>query len=225
MSEILTLASEFIERMANPAYGTAVNEEYSLRFAELLSRDRLPGLLREEAQRVTDVNALGGHGWLWFLNWARANDLRLHETLLLDLADRWSSVFMQVLIIDVATRGIALPSWPVTDLEEFPNEWLRGLLRLAVRQEERETPERDNRFEDEANREQPARTARAETTLISLMQVGRPVTVEAAAALLHHPWIGHDQLVRFYFSRLTTMDAETRREWGRQLRMEDGRRA
>ena len=29
MNEILTLASDFVERMSNPAYGVRVNEDYS----------------------------------------------------------------------------------------------------------------------------------------------------------------------------------------------------
>ena len=33
MTALLTLASEFIERMSNPAYGVLVNEEYAIRFA------------------------------------------------------------------------------------------------------------------------------------------------------------------------------------------------
>jgi hypothetical protein len=121
MSEILTLASDFIERMTNPAYGTAVNEEYSLRFAELLWRERLYGVLADEAKQLTDSNTFGSHGWLWLLNWARAHEIDLNERLLLELADRWSNVFMQTLIIDVATRGTEAPRRPITLIEEFPH--------------------------------------------------------------------------------------------------------
>lgn len=70
MSAVFPLASEFIDRMANPAHGIRVNEEYSLRFAKLLSSEEFALLLRREASRLKDPDDLTAHGWLWLLGWA-----------------------------------------------------------------------------------------------------------------------------------------------------------
>jgi len=58
MSEVLTLASDFIERMSNPAYGILVNEDYSTRLGTLLSSDRFDGLLRREVEQLNDPESL-----------------------------------------------------------------------------------------------------------------------------------------------------------------------
>jgi hypothetical protein len=219
MTEILTLASDFIERMSNPAYGAAVNEDYSLRFARLLSGERMVELLRHEAERVRDPEALTGHGWSWFLNWARSEDLDLNGDLLLALEEQWSSVFMQTLIIDVATRHSPWSGWQMNYVSEFPDEWLRHLMSRAIRQPVREERSTSRHEGEEALREAPPRTARAESTLIALLQVGREVTIDAAATLLHDPWIGHEQLVEFYFLRWNRLDQDTQRIWSQRLRM------
>jgi len=214
MTEILSLAADFIERMSNPAYGLAVNEEYSFRFAHLSDDDGVDGLLRHEAERVRDAGALSAHGWIWFLNWARANDVALGGDLLLDLMDRWASVFMHVVIIDAATR---YAQWPerrrgVFHPAEFPDDWLRETMMRALRQERPEIGEKNRDLALE-----PPRTERAENLLIALMQVDRPITQDAAAALVNHSWAGQPRLAEFLLSRLKPMDRETRRLWAKQL--------
>ena len=222
MTEILTLAADFIERMSNPAYGVAVNEEYSLRFAQLLERERVAGLLNSEAREERDVNALTAHGWLWFLNWARGNDLEVNGDLLLDLSDRYSSVFMQVLIIDVATRNVeSVRTGGVATVDDFGNDWLRALMIRSIRQEPQPEVEEKRPFDGqervERNEERPVRTGRAETSLLALLQVDRPITINAAATLLRHPWAGRDQLANFYRWRVSDLEAESREMWEERL--------
>ncbi len=55
MSGLLSLARDYIERMANPVYGFAVNEEYSLRFAELLATEGFESSLRREVEELRDT--------------------------------------------------------------------------------------------------------------------------------------------------------------------------
>jgi hypothetical protein len=220
MSEILTLAADFIDRMSNPAHGIAVNEEYSLRFAQLLGQERTFSILRDEAARVRDVNTLSAHGWFWFLNWARGHELELNGELLLDLSDRWASVFMQVLIIDVATRNRRMRELgQARHVAEFQDEWLRQLLTRSVIQEQR-PPERRNEPEEGHSEEQvPVRMGRAETTLLALLQVGSDLTLAAAATLLAHPWPGRGRLREYYEWRLSDLEPETRAAWEQRIRL------
>ena len=104
MSHVLALASEFIERMSNPAYGIKENEDYALRFGTLFKSEGFEDMLREEIAQINDTKILSPHGWLWLLSWARSKNVSLNDSLLLDLCKSQSSVFMQVLTIDVATR-------------------------------------------------------------------------------------------------------------------------
>ncbi len=123
---------------------------------------------------------------------------------------------MQVQIIDLGT--LDTENWNRgrhAALNEFQHDWTRKLLQRAIRQERQEVTAKESRETAEA---QP-RTARAETTLIALLQVGRPITVEAAATLLHHQWAGSIQLENFYYSRAADWDEETQRNWADALRM------
>lgn len=108
MSEVLTLASDFIDKMSNPSYGIHVNEDYSLRFAKLIENNEFVGPLVTEIRRLRDVNTFSPYGWLWILNWARSKRINLNSTLLLDLTEKWSSISMQALVIEVATQGADL---------------------------------------------------------------------------------------------------------------------
>lgn len=59
--------------------------------------------------------------------------------------------------------------------------------------------------------------ARAEQALIAFLQVGTPVTLAAASALLRYQWLGHEQLSSFLNAVNMTLDEETRGNWSRQL--------
>jgi len=103
MPDFLNLTADFFERMVNPAYGATVNEEYGLRLAALLSDERARSLLAHEVAQLSDPNTLTAHGWLWLLSYTRSNSIALSPDLLLQLAERWSSVSMLVAVIDAAT--------------------------------------------------------------------------------------------------------------------------
>ena len=212
MNEMLTLASDFIERMSNPAYGVRVNEDYSLRFAALLSSDEFPGLLRHEVAQLNDPSTLSPHGWLWLLGWARSEDIPLSDSLLLRLTEAWSSVFMQVAAIDLATRRA---DWrrqdSIAPLREFGNPFLRDLMTRCTYVDDGER--RDYQY---------IPTARAESCLVALMQVGTEITLDAASALLNHPWIGSRLLVDFFWSLCSEFDDDTRETWVSRLRPPSG---
>jgi hypothetical protein len=209
MSQVLMLASEFIEHMSNPAYGILENEDYAMRFSSLLASEGFEDMLSKEVLKLKDPESLSPHGWFWLLNWARSKNIRLDDKLLLDLSESLSSVFMQVVIIDVATRRWSdwHPREEVTPLEKFDHSWLNMLIRKStkIRREEfieppyKELPEIDTR--------------RSEIVLVALMQVGSAITIDAARTLLNHEWEGQRQLVEFFWSLCNELDEETRREW------------
>lgn len=203
MSRVLALASDFIERMSNPAYGIRVNEDYALRFAALLSSDGFDGLMREEVTQLQDPETLSAHGWLWLLNWARSKEMSLNGELLLQLTTKFTNVFMQVAVIDLATRRA---DWArretIPPLEKFDHPWLSNLLHgctYVPAEDEMEVGYVDTR--------------RAETILTALMQVGSDIALDAASALLNHDWIGRSSLQRFFWSLCDELDDETRAHW------------
>jgi len=208
MEQILTLASDFIEHMSNPAYGLRVNEDYSLRFAALLSSEEFPGLLGREVTRLEDPSTLSPHGWLWLLGWARSEGIPLKDSLLLHLTETWSSVFMQVAAIDLATRHVEWKRRDSVDpLQKFRHPFLRKLMTRCTYADD-----------EESRVHKHVQTARAESLLVALMQVGTDITLDAASALLNHPWTGRPFLVDFFWSLCSELDEETREIWVSRLR-------
>jgi len=222
MTVLLTLASEFIERMSNPAYGVLVNEDYALRFAELLDSEvNFERTLKREAKSLTSTDALTAHGWMWLLGWARSQRLSLNETLLLEITDKWPSVSMQSLAIEIATQTAR---WKrrtrVPSLEEFEHSFVRELLRRAVRprrDQSRENARTEGEQFDEPAHPKEIRTDRAESTLVALIDVELDITLDAAAALLNHPWEGQPDLLVFYEHLQGGFDPETQKEWAKRL--------
>lgn len=208
MSQVLALASDFIERMSNPTYGISVNEDYSLRFAALLSSKGFDDLLRREIAQLRDPETLSPHSWLWLLSWARSKEISLDEKLLLHLTENLSSIFMQVATIDLATRRT---DWmrrkSVASLQEFDHPWLSKLLRRCTEIHGKQDTKHVH-----------VDTRRSETVLIALMQVGSDITLDAASTLLNHPWIGQSVLLQFFWSLCNELDDETRDTWVSRLR-------
>src|SRR5690349_9132610 len=101
MSDLLKLAADFIEKMNNPANGPLVNEEYSLKMAQMLTGEGFREVLANEIQTVEDVNTLSSYGWIWLIKWCRVNEIIISERLLFELMQQWSNVFMQTAIIDL----------------------------------------------------------------------------------------------------------------------------
>jgi len=217
MSNLLILARDYIDRMANPSYGFAINEDYSLRFAQLLGTEGFDGSLREEITGLRDKDALTSNGWLWLIRWARSRRIEMQETLLLDLFEEWTSVPARCAIVDLVTyRSEFQEAQRDFAIGEFPDRFLDQIMIAATAI--RNTKE--NLKEDDQGRpEAEPRTARAEAALVVFLQIGTPLTLAAASALLRHRWRGHDQLTDYLLELAGTLDAETRDVWSRQLRI------
>jgi len=219
MSDFLELARDFIERMTNPAYGAETNEDYAIRLGRLLRSESFRGRLTEEVATVRDRDALTSHGWMWLLEWAKANGVTLPEDLLLELFDEWSSVFAKAEVIDVATARA--PDRRVEDygdatLEEFPHSFLRRLLLAVTGPRESEPRPFDKRALDEGReggRDEVREVGRAGPALVALMQVGRPIALDAAAVLLRHRWPGRAPLLEYFWALAAATDDETREIW------------
>jgi hypothetical protein len=206
MSPLFYLGSDFIDRMTNPRYGARENEEYALKFAELLKDEVAGRLLREEAEKISDVNTLPLYGWIWLLNWARSAEIKLNANLLSGLMEQWQSPVVMALIIDVATQpGQDGRSRRVPDIDQLGNEWLRTLLEKCV-----VVPENEESF--------------AQNVLIALLQSGTDVSLDGAAALLQHRWTGGRRILEFFYQRLALVDEDTQAVWIQNLdppRLED----
>lgn len=218
MSPLFYLASDFIDRMTNPRYGTRENEEYTLKFAELLRDEGSDRILREEAGRISDVNTLTPYGWIWLLNWVRSAKIRLDEDLLSGLIEQWHSPIVMALIIDVATQASQQErSLRVLNIYQLGNEWLRALLTKCVTIPENEGGEGDSsNGKSEGYREAPDMSF-AQNVLVALLQSGSIVSLNAAAAFLWHRWTGQGRLLEFFYQRLALLDEETRVLWNENL--------
>lgn len=201
MSSLLALARDHLDRMANPAFGSAVNEEYSQRLAALLQQEGARGQLREELQSVRNVDVLSSHGWLWLLGWAQAEQLRLNEDLLIEVLDRWSNVFLKASVLEA---GTALRE---SDESDALPPFLERVLQLATRTKE---AIRDD--------ESGVETRQAEETLIALLHVETPATLKAAKALLARDWRGRWRLRNFFDATVTTLEPDARERWLEVLR-------
>jgi hypothetical protein len=195
--------------MANPVYGYTTNEDYSMRFAKLLESEGFEDQLGEEIRTLRDRDALTSHGWLWLIGWAKSRNIDLAEDLLVDLFEEWWSVYARCAIIDLAThRNEGQLRSTDNPLNEFPNRFLAKIMLLATKPEEAEG----------STNELSRQTGRAESVLVSLLQVGRPITLEAASVLLRHHWKGQAQLLEFFWALCNSLDRETRDAWVERLK-------
>jgi hypothetical protein len=214
MSNLLSLARDYIDRMSNPSYGFATNEDYSLRFAQLLGAEEFEASLHKEISGLRDKEALTSNGWLWLIRWARSRQIEMQEDLLVELFEEWSSVPARCAIVDLATYRSELQKPDLTlgdfPLGNFPDQFLNRIMQGAT---ETRKGQRDDR-----SRPEPERlTARVEDVLVVFLQVGSPLTLAAASALLRHRWQGHEQLTEYLRVLASTLDAETRDVWSKQL--------
>lgn len=223
MSTILLLARDFIERLSNPVYGPAVNEDYGMRLAELLGSEGFEQQLNEEMRRLDDPSAFTSHGWLWVIGRARSRNIELRTDLLEALFEHSSSVFVRTAILDVAVHEDATEfDSELADVREFPNRLLADVMNASVQPRERSRfASRDTHMPSEAEvplfERRPATNA-AEVTLVSLLQSGKPITLRAASTLLRHRWEGQRQLNAFFTKLTEVLDEETRRQWLTRVR-------
>ncbi len=196
MSDFLALGREYIDKMANPAHGLAVNEEYSIHFARLLRSEEFEFRLREEIEQLRDRTTLTSYGWLWLLGWAKSKQIRLSEELLFRLFTEWSSVFMRCAVVDAATE------------EHTGRRGENAFLTHVVA-----TATQDIALERGSEQQRETSIGMAESLLIALLQVGKPVTIDTASHLLWREWKGQEQLIEFYWSVWETLDEETQQVW------------
>jgi len=218
MSPLFYLASDFVDRMTNPSYGTRENEEYASKFAQLLRSEGAEYILQEEAGKISDVNTLTPYGWIWLLNWARSARILLDAKLLATLIEQWQSPIVMALIIDVATQADQQEiSLRVRHIEQVGNEWLRDLLIKCV------TIQKNEKGEDESTRGQSESYQRgidinfAQNVFIALLQSGSILSLAAAGAFLRHQWSGQGRLLEFFQQRLALLDEDTRVLWNEIL--------
>src|SRR4051794_35045976 len=73
----LALASDFIERAANPAFGLDVNDEYALRWAVMRQTADPIQDLRITELKPEDIEALSPDAWFWLGSSLTVNDPEL----------------------------------------------------------------------------------------------------------------------------------------------------
>jgi hypothetical protein len=110
---------------------------------------------------------------------------------------------MQVLIVDLGTRDYE-------DHHGDRKEWLSSYVRWSI-DVAGDTVEWRN-----------VDTRRAETAFITLLQVGRGITIDAAARLLRRDWVGRGQLLEFYQNWTAGLDDDSRKMWMSRLEPLDG---
>ncbi|GAA4363855.1 hypothetical protein [Nocardioides caricicola] len=218
MSGLLRLANEFLERMMNPSYGPLLNDEYAMRLGELLADEHTSDQLAQEATRLTRVDELSAHTWLWLLGQPQAD--AIDRGLLGYLCIEFEAAAFRARVIDSALRdNPRLEPGEVyvsgrQSIQELENVWLRDLVATVVQlgddSEGTQAPSSDSagnfRGPDPYN---------AQSMLVALLSVGRRDCHEAAAALLHHEWAGQDALLRSFDSRMTSMDEASQTQWTR----------
>jgi hypothetical protein len=70
MNGFLAIAEAFLERMTNPLYGNEMNDQYSLRFNQLLAEDReFADSFANLSLDPEDVGTLPVCAWPWYLQW------------------------------------------------------------------------------------------------------------------------------------------------------------
>jgi hypothetical protein len=204
MTDFFVLAADYIEKMSNPAYGVVQNDDYALRFGKLLDSEGFLLRLRREVERLDDPDVLTSHGWLWLLGWTRANGLRLDQALMRRLFHRWTSPFLKVAVLDVATRrdDSRRQRSHRVPLDAFPHPLLRHLLLDSVvsPSEELQQPEASEFTE-------PA------VLLVALLQTGTPLSIDAASSLLRYEWTGQRALLESFWQLCDTLDDDTRSVW------------
>jgi len=196
--------------MSNPAYGQALNEEYSLKFGEMLKTEEFTLLFLKEIERIDNVDHLTPNGWLWLLNWSRAQDVQLQTDVLLKLSWKFSSAFMQVAIIDAATfKAEETTNRNYRSIRGFESRFIRELLSEATSKE----------YHSDKHQQQSNITRRSETILTALMQIGNDLTLAAARELLNHDWIGKEMLNDYFEVLCQGVDTETASWWRTKLKL------
>lgn len=131
MNSSLVLASEFIERAANPVFGIEVNEEYALRWAVLRqSGDPVSGLRIDELT-PEDIDALSLDAWFWLGSILIHGDPELPIPLIDHLFKLTADPIYRLKVADMSLRHPGLSErYTVSPhpLHQLPPTWARNRL-------------------------------------------------------------------------------------------------
>jgi hypothetical protein len=194
MNDILGLAAEFIDRLANPSYGAEINEAYAARLDELLRRyPSLATNLVDESLSADDVDLLSTASWLWYLGWCHDHGPLPSIEFLDALYEESDDPVIRLFVVEaVATHPSIVEQYQglderaPDDLEELPRTWLSDrLLGLVTGSSEPDHRERD----------QDDRLAEALEFTTSLLQIGNPVALTTLRASLSRDWMGQQRLM------------------------------
>jgi hypothetical protein len=214
---LIELEAEFFDRMANPVYGAQVNDEYALRFAQLIDTEATYRMA-QEVRQVRSVSALTPSGWSWLLGWVRTQpEAELNPTVLQELCERWESATFKAEVIRTALSRSDRPVSPdrdtgyQSDIDALPDPWLRDLLFRSMRPEN--TEQSDAEPNDPGRAEPPLHSRHVYSLLMALILVDTEESLDAAAALLKYPWPGHESLVTAFWGRVNALEEEAQAVW------------
>jgi hypothetical protein len=165
----LGLAADFIDRLANPVHGIAVNESYGARLGELIAADpELTAALAGGHLEAADATAMSTPSWLWYLAWRRSSGLALPPESFMDaLFDRTTDTVVRLKLVELAATDPTVSSRErAANLEDLPDSWLKSRLRRLAAGES-EAPFRE-----------------AQELTVMLLQIGSPFALESLKAFL-----------------------------------------
>lgn len=180
MNGLLGLAADFLDRVANPDYGSDTNELYRGRFESLLGEDKELGetLGRLELQR-DDLPTLTIDAWLWYMRW-RCERYPLPAADFLDaLFEATDEPVVHVRVVELVVRHPhtaeqlgAFAESSHLSLEELPVPWLRDRLLRSI---------------DHVQHDHRHAAAEPQAMVAYLLQLGDPVCLGVLRAFLAEP--------------------------------------
>jgi len=139
MNSALALASEFIERAANPSFGVEVNEEYALRWALLRQTGNPITELRVGEFAPEDLDILSLDAWIWLGSTLTDGDPELPAPVLARLFEYAPDPVYRLKVADMSLRHPALAKRLGElhrPLSKMPETWVGNrILNLLSRTE------------------------------------------------------------------------------------------
>jgi hypothetical protein len=222
MNGLLAIAECFLDRMTNPRYETAINDEYSLRFDQILAGDReFADNFARLALEPEDIDSLPTCAWPWYLQWriGRASPPTVAFLDALFEATDDPAIRLSVLLSalsdgdpesQAADHPVGSEDWRdrllTEQLAAIPSRWLRMRLSRMVSGTESET-------------NGPGDVPGVIELGTFLLQLGDGASLQILQALLGIHWDGRPRLVEAIQGYLTDagLDPETEATWRSQL--------
>jgi hypothetical protein len=235
---LLAMVESFVDRMTNPLYGPAVNEEYSQRFNQALAED--PEFAAEFANLALDpedVGSLSACAWPWYLDWRRLED-----------APPPASDFLDALFAATDDPAIRLAVMQSGLSERVTDAAAPDTAADGSAASERPGYQRDRPFPgfDREPEERPAAIPshwlRSQVTALTrdaesasalpdlievamyLLQLGDPESLASLRAMLSTQWPGRADLLDAIGRQLAEadLDPETAASWRQDLGLDQG---